>query len=107
MEVKNKLELLSKPVWTYRDIMAYYGYSKPTAIKAKNTAIKAYNGKVSYGNQYATIDSILELFGTNRITEIEKLKQMIYGEWNTKTINKANIDFDKVEDKYYEQEENN
>lgn len=105
MEVKNKLELLSKPVWTYRDIMAYYGYSKPTAIKAKNTAIKAYNGKVSYGNQYATIDSVLELFGTNRITEIEKLKQMIYGD--TKTINKANIDFDKVEDKYYEQEENN
>lgn len=105
MEVKNKLELLSKPVWTYRDIMNYYGYSKPTAIKAKNNAIKSHNGKVSYGNQYATIDSVLELFGTNRITEIEKLKQMIYGD--TKTINKANIDFDKVEDKYYEQEENN
>lgn len=103
MEVKGKLELLSKSIWTYRDIMAYYGYSKPTAIKAKNTAIKAYNGKVSYGSQYVTIDSILELFGTNRLNEINKLKQMI--KTDTKTINKKTIDFDNVEEKYYDEEE--
>lgn len=88
----NKINLLSKNVWSYRDIMDYFGVSKPTAIKAKNTAIKCYGGKVSYGSNFAKIDSVLELYSTNRLTEIKKLKEMMSEE--TKSLSKVNIDFD-------------
>lgn len=76
--LKEKYELLSKPSWTYRDIQSYFGIKgRSTAIRLKNRAINENCGAVVYGTQYASIDSILGLFGTTREREIEIIRKQL------------------------------
>ena len=74
-KVKRKLDLITMPCWTYKEIMEYTGTaSKTTAIKIKNRAIKLYGGEVAYGTQYVSTNSVLMLMGTTRERELELLK---------------------------------
>lgn len=72
------LDLLSKSVWTYQDIMKYDSNikSKPTAIKMKNRAIAEFDGGVAYGLKYAKTDSVLKCYGTTRDEEIKRLREL-------------------------------
>ena len=92
--VANKMELLSKSAWDYRDIMEYFPTIKsaPTAIAIKDRAIKEFDGGVKYGSKYATVESVLNLFGTNRDYEINTIKKMLYS--SEVIIAKQVIDFD-------------
>jgi len=74
-----KLSLVSKPSWTYQDIMSYLNVSKATAIKIKKRAIKECGGAVKFGDNYVLTDSVLALYGSNREIEIKVLKGIV--EW--------------------------
>lgn len=77
--ITQRINLLKKPVWTYKDIIAFDEEIKSpaTAIKVKNRAIKEHNGGVLYGTQYVKTDSVLALYGTSRENEIQLLKELI------------------------------
>jgi len=78
-EIIKRINLLKKPVWTYKDIIEFDDEinSGATAIKVKNRAIKEQNGGVLYGTQYVKTDSVLALYGTSREKEILILKELI------------------------------
>jgi hypothetical protein len=70
--MKTKIELLSTPVWSLKDLMEYLGVkSKTTGIKIKERAFKEHNGAVPYGSRYVKRDAILALLGTNAKKELE------------------------------------
>lgn len=71
------ITLITKPVWTYKDIMKFDNNIKSpaTAERIKTRAIKEYNGAVAFGTQYVKTDSVLALYGTNRIKELEILRK--------------------------------
>lgn len=70
--MKTKIELLSTPVWSLKDLIEYLGVkSKTTGIKIKERAHKEFDGRVPYGNQYVKRDAILALLGTTAKKELE------------------------------------
>jgi hypothetical protein len=75
---QEKINLLSTPSWSYREIMLYFNVSKTTAIKIKNRAIKEKKGGVQFGSHLAKTDSILSLYGTTRENEIQIVKNAQY-----------------------------
>ncbi len=82
METIKIINLLAKPIWTYKDIMSYDTSVKSpsTAIRIKNRAIKEQNGGVKYGSQFVKTDSVLALYGTSREVEISLLSKANNGE---------------------------
>lgn len=103
--IATRISLLSKSAWNWRDITKYYPHikSKPTAIKVKNMAIKNHNGTVPYGSEFATSESILNLFGSSRLEEIQKINKIILEANHTYRI--VDIDFkNKAESEYYEED---
>ena len=77
MLTKEKLELLSKPAWNYKDIMSYFGYkSQNTAIRIKNEAIKL-GGRVRFSTTLASTDSIIQYMGSSREREIKCLTAIV------------------------------
>ena len=80
INLTTKQELLSKPFWSYRDIMQYLNVSKTTAISIKKRAIKEKSGGVEYGDNFVKADSVLKLYGTSRSEEIEAVKKLIINE---------------------------
>ena len=83
------LTLLLKPVWDYKDIMAWTKVkSKTTALQIKKKAQKQFNGYVPYGTQYVKSDSVLAIYGTSRETELNLLKK---GGIDEETLQKGNI----------------
>ena len=82
-----RLNLISMPCWTYKEIMAYTNTnSKTTAIKIKNRATNLFGGKVPYGSQYVKTDSVLQLFGSSREEELKLLKELL----NEEELQKVN-----------------
>lgn len=77
ISIEQKKDLLSKPVWSYKDIMDYRECSKATAISIKKRAIKEKNGGVEYGDNLVKTDSVLALYGTSRQSELEILNNSI------------------------------
>lgn len=67
-----KIELLEKPVWDYKDIMEWTSVkSKTTALAIKKRAQTEFNGFVPYGSQYVKTDSVLKIYGTSREAELK------------------------------------
>jgi len=87
-EIAKRVNLLKKPVWTYKDIMEFDDTIKSpaTAIKVKDRGIKEQNGGVSFGTKYVKVDSILALYGTSREQEIKLLKELLNEERKEITI---------------------
>lgn len=71
--INQRINLLNKPAWTYKDIMEFDHNIKSaaTAIKLKKRAVKDFNGSVPYGTQYVKSDSVLALYGSSREKEIK------------------------------------
>ena len=75
MTREEKRELMSIPVWTLAQMMAYLGIkSRTTGEKVKKKAFEKFGGQTSYGNQYVRRDAILDMLGTNASKEREVLK---------------------------------
>lgn len=67
--------MLLKPVWDYKDIMAYTNVkSKTTALAIKKKAQKYFNGHVPYGDQFVKSDSVLAIYGTSREQELKIIR---------------------------------
>lgn len=92
-----KMELLTKSAWNYKDIINYFSTvnSAPTAIAIKNRAIKEFDGAVKYGSEYASVESVLNLFGTNREYEINAMRKLLNN--SEVIIAKYVIDFSSAE----------
>lgn len=86
MTAAERLKEFNKNCWSYKTIMSYFDVSKATAIKIKNRAIKENHGGVTYGSQYASVDSILSLFGTTVSKEIKRLKEIVGNEVSVEPI---------------------
>lgn len=75
MTIKEKIELLQKPVWTYKDIMCFFGrFGKTKANDIKNKVIEN-GGGIKYSTKYVKTESVLNYFGTTREEEIKVLKE--------------------------------
>ena len=70
--IKETLVLLSKPVWTYKEIMKYFGCKRTKANQIRLFIIEQ-GGGVQYGKQFVKTDDCLRLYGTSRDDEIAKL----------------------------------
>lgn len=78
MTIENKLELLSTPVWTIKQIMDYTGIkSRTTATRLKERAFLKHDGKVEYGTQFVKRDAILKLLGTTIQRESEVIDEIL------------------------------
>lgn len=78
MTAENKLDLLSTPVWTIKQVMEYTGIkSRTTATRLKEKTFKKYDGKVEYGNQYVKRDAILQILGTSIKRESEVINEIL------------------------------
>ncbi len=69
-----KLDLLQKAVWNRSDIINYFGVSTTQATKIKDRAKKEFNGSCPYGESYAKVESVLQVFGTTIAEQVEKCK---------------------------------
>lgn len=76
---EQRIELLNKPIWTYRDIRLFDKSIKSdaTALKIKRRAVVEFNGSVAYGSKYVKTDSVLSLYGTTRENEIKLLRELL------------------------------
>lgn len=75
MLIKERIELLSKPYWNYKDISAYFNVKTTKAIALKNEAIQKYDGQVKYLSHYVKTNSVLAIIGTTREEEIAFLEK--------------------------------
>ena len=74
--VKKKIDLLSTPIWSVRDIATYIGKSKTTAYTIKDNVI-ADKGKSKFGTIYVYRDDVLEYLGTTAEKELKTLKVFV------------------------------
>ena len=75
-----KIELLSTSVWGLPEIMDYFDNIKSvsSAYRLKEKA-KRLGGKVAYGKQYATNESVLEVMGVSRESELNFYQNVLRG----------------------------
>ena len=71
-----KVKLLLKPTWSYKDIMEYLDCKHTKAIKIKDMAI-ANGGGIKYSTTLVKVDSVLELFGTTRERELSLYENQV------------------------------
>lgn len=78
------LDLLLKPTWNYRDIMAYAKCGKTKAFEIMRDGKKKYGGCVQISHQLVRRDSVLIVLGTSIEREIYILNQIKKGGVNEK-----------------------
>lgn len=71
-----KLKLLTMVNWSYKEIMAYFGYGKNKAIDLKKAAC-ANGGLVKWHSDQASVKVIMELQGTTVTDEINKIEKIL------------------------------
>lgn len=78
MTIKEKRELLTKPVWTYKDVKAYTGFKKTKAFEIIKFCKENLNGEVVFREKEAVVrrDSVLEYCGSSIERERYVLKQL-------------------------------
>lgn len=78
MTIQEKIDLLSKPIWSLKELMDYFGIkSRTTGIRVKNQAFMEHYGATPYGHQYVRREAILAVYGVNASEETKKLKEML------------------------------
>lgn len=76
MSKEERKTLISKPNWTYQDIMTYFGFGKTKACDIKKKAIEDFGGEISYMKTMVKADSVLALLGTSREIEAKILSSI-------------------------------
>lgn len=78
MNAYERISLLTKPVWTLKEMMAYLAIaSRTTGEKIKSTLFKSYEGQTEYGSKYVKRDALLTYLGTNVKREMEVLNETL------------------------------
>ena len=71
-----RLQLLSKPNWNYKDIARYFDLGITKASEIKKAARKASGGFPKYLQDYVTAKSVFELMGLELDEEIARIKSI-------------------------------
>lgn len=71
-----RLALLEKPLWNYKDIVSYFSINKNKAIDIKRAARTRNDGKPEYDPTKATVDAIFDVMGLDINIEIARLKHI-------------------------------
>lgn len=74
LTVQQKLDLLTKSLWDYKDISSYFEINKNKSIEIKNEARAQNNNLPKYDPAKATIDSVMKVMGISLDDEIKKLR---------------------------------
>lgn len=74
LTVEEKLNLLLKPNWNYKDIADYFGCGVTKASEIKKKARILNEGKPKYMKDQVTIDAVFEVMGINLQDEISRIK---------------------------------
>lgn len=74
LSAQQKLDLLTKSLWDYKDIGSYFGINKNKSIEIKNEARTQNNNLPKYDPAKATIDSVMKVMGLSLDDEIKKLR---------------------------------
>lgn len=82
MTIERKEELLTKPYWTYHDIMEYCDCGSTKAIQIKNQALREFGGSIRYLSQCVSVDSVMNCLKTTRDNEIEIIRKIKQEEVN-------------------------
>lgn len=69
LDNSEKIQLLQKAIWNYKDIMSYFGFKKNKAIDIKKQAAKE-GGFIKVNPSSVTTESVLKLFSTTRTNEM-------------------------------------
>ncbi|MCH4201904.1 MAG: hypothetical protein LKF69_04460 [Bacilli bacterium] len=73
--MSTKAELLEMPIWSSKEIKEYFNCSNTKAYEIKVKAIKAFGGQIPYNAKYIKSESVLNVFGTTRLFEMDLLKR--------------------------------
>lgn len=76
MTIKERKELLSKPNWTYKDVMAYTGFKKSKCFEIMSECKEKLNGKVLFNDHAVKRNSVLAWLGTSIEQECYIIKQL-------------------------------
>ncbi len=77
MTAEERLDSLSQPYWSYKEIMDYYNCKSTKAAEIKKKAIEKYNGAVMYHADKVGIDAVLHVMGSSLEEEIAKQQKII------------------------------
>lgn len=78
MCVKDKIKLLSTPIWSLQQLMSYLDVkSRTTGIKIKKKAFDEYDGKTDWGTKFVKRDSIMAMLETTAEREIKILNEKL------------------------------
>lgn len=76
--LRKKVDLLLKPVWTTRDIMAYFKVGRDKATKMKEEVILKGNGAVPLSDYEVFADVVIKMFTNHSVSEeMEILKNAV------------------------------
>lgn len=74
LTVEEKLNLLLKPNWNYKDIADYFGCGVTKASEIKKKARMLNGGKPKYMKDQVTIDAVFEIQGIDLKSELLRVK---------------------------------
>jgi hypothetical protein len=77
MTAEERLDSLSEPYWSYKEIMDYFNCKSTKAAEIKKKAIKEHNGAVQYHADKVSIDAVLRVMGSSLDEEIAKQQKII------------------------------
>ena len=86
ISIGKRLELLSNPIWSNKDIMDFVGVQAVQASKIHQEAVKKYNGQVPFNFKKVKRDAVLAVIGINleqerkNLQEISKTYNTLFGE---------------------------
>ena len=67
--LRKKIDLLLKPVWTTRDIMAYFKVGRDKATRMKEEVILKGNGAVPLSDYEVFTDTCIKMFCNHSVAE--------------------------------------
>lgn len=76
MTIRERKELLAKPCWAYKDVMAYTGFKKSKAFEIMAICREQLNGKVIFDKSKVKRDSVLAYMNTSVEHETYVIKQL-------------------------------
>ena len=76
MTIKERKELLVKPAWSYRDVMAYTGWKKSKAFQIIEVCKKELNGEVLFEKHKVKRNSVLAYMNTSIEEELMIIKKL-------------------------------
>ena len=76
LTIEEKLQLLLKSEWDYKDISKYFSCGSTKAIEIKKEARIHNGGHPKYRKELVNIDAVFEVLGINLASELSRIKSI-------------------------------